>query len=80
LAKKLIQVPYISLVNLIMQKEVVKELIQEDLNPTQLYQEMKALLLGNKREVLLMEYQKLKTAIGSKNASETVAKHILNEL
>jgi lipid-A-disaccharide synthase len=80
LAKKLIKVPYISLVNLIMQKEVVKELIQDDLNPTQLYQEMKALLIGNKREVLLMEYQKLKTAIGSKNASETVAKHILNEL
>jgi lipid-A-disaccharide synthase len=80
LAKKLIQVPYISLVNLIMQKEVVKELIQDDLNPTQLYQEMQAILIGNKREVLLTEYQKLKTAIGSKNASETVAKHILNEL
>lgn len=80
LAKKLIQVPYISLVNLIMQKEVVKELIQDDLNPTLLCQEMKALLIGDKKEVLLTEYQKLKIAIGSKNASELVAKHILNEL
>ena len=80
LAKKLIKVPYISLVNLIMQKEVVTELIQDELNAGQLFQEMQATLIGNKREVLLTEYQKLKTVLGQKNASECVAKHILNEL
>jgi lipid A disaccharide synthetase len=63
-----------------MQKEVVAELIQDELNAGQLFQEMQAIIFGDKKETLRSEYQNLKTILGQKNASECVAKHILNEL
>ncbi|MDP4131887.1 MAG: lipid-A-disaccharide synthase, partial [Bacteroidota bacterium] len=44
IAKRLIKVKYISLVNLIMDKPVVKELIQDEMNALNLVQELKRLL------------------------------------
>jgi lipid-A-disaccharide synthase len=50
IAKRLIKVKYISLVNLIMGKPVVKELIQDDLNATQLRLELNDLLSNPQRQ------------------------------
>ncbi len=44
IAKRLIRVPYISLVNLIMGKEVVKELIQDEMNSENLERELRKIL------------------------------------
>lgn len=44
IAKRLIRVPYISLVNLIMGKEVVKELIQDEMNRENLERELRKIL------------------------------------
>ena len=44
IAKRLIKVPYISLVNLIMDKPVVKELIQQDMNAENVRAELDKLL------------------------------------
>ncbi|MFT2010428.1 lipid-A-disaccharide synthase [Pontibacter sp. 13R65] len=44
IAKRLIKVPYISLVNLIADKQVVTELIQDDFTPKRIVAELKSLL------------------------------------
>jgi lipid-A-disaccharide synthase len=71
IAKRVIRVPYISLVNLIMGKEVVKELIQDELSTPQLVQELRAILpQGTQRQRLLHDYARLREAVGGPGASE----------
>lgn len=60
IAKRLIKVKYISLVNLIMDKLVVRELIQDELTPENLKMELDSLLHDPKRQLQLREdYSKL---------------------
>ncbi|KPM46923.1 lipid-A-disaccharide synthase [Jiulongibacter sediminis] len=80
LAKNLIRVKFISLVNLIMDKEVVNELIQEEFTTTNLYTALHGLIEDTKiKEKQLVSYQKLKVILGDKKASNEAAKIILNE-
>lgn len=75
--KRLIDVKFISLVNLIMDKEVVKELIQHDFNEKNLEIELHKILESNKREELFLNYFKLEQILGGKGASKKVAELIL---
>lgn len=60
IAKRLIKVKYISLVNLIMDKEVVKELIQDELTPENLRKELDGLLKDPQRQQQLRaDYKRL---------------------
>lgn len=78
LAKRLIKVKYISLVNLIMDKPVITELIQADLNEAMLKQELDKLLHNPKHISKLKEdYKQLWHLLGDKNASENAADAIL---
>ncbi|WP_047247297.1 lipid-A-disaccharide synthase [Maribacter thermophilus] len=77
IAKRIITLEYISLVNLIMKKEVVKELIQSDLNHHMLKQELSSILEGPKREEILKNYTLLKTKLGGEGASKKAAAHII---
>ena len=76
IAKRLITLDYISLVNLIMDKEVVKELIQFDMNKENLKKELTKILDVPYREKLLETYIELESQLGGKGASEKVAKEI----
>ncbi len=78
IAKRLISIKYISLVNLIMDKEVVKELIQTEMNATQLTLELRKILPGTaQREVVLKDYQQLKEILkAGGDASAKAAKSI----
>lgn len=79
IAKSLIKVPYISLVNLIMEKEVVKELIQNDLNEENLTKELDSLLKNPKRQRRLLEdLDVLKDRLGNSGASEKAATVIMS--
>ena len=81
LAKWMIKVKYISLVNLIMDKEVVKELIQGDLNEDNLVKELDQLLHNGKRQRQLLEdYEELKDRLGNVGASEKAADIIIGAL
>lgn len=73
IAKRIITLEYISLVNLIMKKEVVKELIQNDLNTERLKKELTAILTGKKREEILSEYTELRQKLGGVGASKKAA-------
>lgn len=76
IARKLIKVKYISLVNLIMDHEIVKELIQDELNETQLKENLTKLLEPNYQTQLKNQYNELRGKLGGKGASERAAKHI----
>ncbi|GEN67503.1 MULTISPECIES: lipid-A-disaccharide synthase [Chryseobacterium] len=78
IAKRLVKnINYISLVNLIMDREVVKELIQNDLNTKNLVDELAKILEGEKREQVLKEYSLLREKLGGKGASDHAAEVIL---
>ena len=81
LAKWMIKVKFISLVNLIMDREVVKELIQGDLNEDNLVKELDQLLHNGKRQRRLLEdYEELKDKLGNVGASEKAAEVIIEAL
>ncbi len=78
IAKKLVKIKYISLVNLILNKLVVKELIQLDMNEKAISKELN-LLLNDKdyRQLQLMQYAELKQMLSlNQNASSEAAQHI----
>lgn len=77
IAKRIITLKFISLVNLIMDKEVVKELIQDDLNKENLKQELNVILKSNKRALILNEYEILEEKLGGKGASSRVAQLLM---
>jgi len=70
IAKKVILVRYISLVNLIMDQEIVKELIQGTCTPSSISREAKKLLPGNlERDKMLQQYSLLQDKVGKPGAS-----------
>ena len=82
IARKLIRVKYISLVNLIMDREVVKELIQDKLTVENLTKELQLLLYDQqKRKQLDEDYKALKRLLSEGgNASMKAAKIIIEML
>jgi lipid-A-disaccharide synthase len=80
IAKRIITLKYISLVNLIMDEEVVTELIQEKCSKKQIRQELKKILEPNYRQILLHKYDVLEQKLGGIGASEKTAKLIVDDL
>ena len=82
IAKRLVNIKYISLVNLIMDKLVVTELIQNDLTTENLRRELQE-LLGNpaRQQQLATDYKALKELLSKGgHASATAAKSIVEFL
>ena len=77
IAKRIITLKFISLVNLIMDKEVVTELIQDDFNEGNLQKELTKILNPNIREALFLNYFELEKKLGGKGASQKVASLIV---
>ncbi len=73
IAKRVISLKYISLVNLILDKEVVTELIQSDLNTQRLQDELARILDPYQRAKLFLDYYDLEKMLGGKGASEKTA-------
>ena len=80
IAKRVINLDYISLVNLIMDKEVVKELIQTEFNTKTLKKALTEILEEEKRKALFDEYYKLEQKLGGVGASANTAKLIVNAI
>ena len=81
IARIVVKVKYISLVNLIMDTEVVRELLQYDLREKTILNELKAVLPGgSKREKILSAYKDLKQRLGPAGASGRIAGEMVEVL
>lgn len=80
IAKRIINLKYISLVNLIMDKPIVTELIQGELNTSNLKKELDKLLDQNHREQVLKDYAELRKKLGGEGASNHTAELIINSI
>ena len=81
LRKHLLKVPYISLVNLVANKEVVTELVAHLMNENNVKKELGEILPGgNKRQQMLEDYEEMNRILGGAGASERAAKAMIETL
>ena len=80
IAKRVISLKYISLVNLIMDAPIVTELIQGELNTKNLKTELEKLLNPEHRAQLLKDYKILREKLGNEGASERTASLIVSSM
>lgn len=81
IGKAVIKVPYISLVNLIADREVVKELIQGEFNSRNLVKELRKILTDN--EFIAQQkagYAEIREKLGQQRAAEKAAKLMIGYL
>lgn len=78
---RVLKVPYVSLVNLVMDREVVRELVQEEMTMESAFAELAAILPGgSKREGMLNDFSRLREVIGEAGASDRVAARMVGML
>ncbi|OUR94495.1 lipid-A-disaccharide synthase [Flavobacteriales bacterium 34_180_T64] len=80
IGKRLVKLDYISLVNLIMNAEVVTELIQNKFNKNTLKKELQNILDDAERIKFFINYYELEKKLGGKGASEKTAKLIIESV
>lgn len=80
IAKRIITLKYISLVNLIMDKEVVTELIQDKFNSKNLKKELSKILDEKGRKKMIETYSVLEEKLGGTGASDKTAQLIVSSL
>ena len=80
IARRLVKIKYISLVNLIMDRPVVTELIQDELSTVKLHLELEQLLLPETRLQLKIDYELLREKLGGNGASARTARAMVRRL
>lgn len=76
-----LKVPYVSLVNLNLRRESVKEIIQSDLSIDRAEQGLREILTGGaERERMLRDFEELRGIIGGAGASDRFARRMVEEL
>ncbi len=81
IARNVVDIAYISLVNLIMDKPVVRELIQQELTAENLKEALMSLLYdANYRSRMIADFRELKMKLGGKGASRVAAEKMLTYL
>lgn len=80
IARQLVNVKYISLVNLILDQPLLKELIQNDFQPELLKLELTALLEPEEQQRLRSGYSELRNKLGNSGAAERTAQLIQSYL
>ncbi len=80
IGKRLVKIKYISLVNLILNKPVVKELIQHDFTEQNISKELNLLLNDVVyTNTIKTEYKQLVKLLGGTGASQRLAEHLKND-
>ncbi len=76
-----IKVKYISLVNLVAEREVVRELIGFNVNEKNIRSELKSIISGGKKRRYILEgYRNVKERLGEAGASKRIASEIVKPL
>ena len=76
LRRRLLKVPYISLVNLVADREVVTELVADTFSIRNIQLELSKILNGPDRQTMLNGYQEVRKRLGNQNASDNTARII----
>ena len=79
IAKLIVNIKYISLVNLIMDQQIVKELIQQDFNKDKIRNELEKILDLNNKKSLQIKYDELTSILGNNGTSKRVALDIIKK-
>jgi lipid-A-disaccharide synthase len=80
IARRIVDVKFISLVNLVLDRKVVTELIQGEFNAINLERELNLILEDNNRQRMVADYRLLKEKLGGPGASARAAESIWNEI
>ena len=81
LRKYFLKVPYVSLVNLIADREVVTELVANTFSVEAIRQELEVLLPGgSKREEMLSDYEEIYRLLGESDAPEKAARLMIESI
>jgi lipid-A-disaccharide synthase len=80
IGKMVIKVPYISLVNLILDKPAVKELIQDAFSKDGLIYELQQLMKPEIRKHIQNDYSAIRNRLSGKNASIIAAQEVVNSI
>ena len=76
IAKRIVKLPWISLVNIIAGKKVVTELIQDDFNPNRINLEIESLIKDENFKAMESAYADLRTTLKGGNVFQEIAKSI----
>lgn len=80
IAKSLIKLEHAGLPNIVAERTVVPELIQNDATPERMAEEVLSMLEGEKREAMLEGYDEIRKNLGRGGATERVAKSVYNAI
>ncbi|WP_113637746.1 lipid-A-disaccharide synthase [Nubsella zeaxanthinifaciens] len=80
IARLLVKIRFISLVNLIVDRKIVTELIQEDCSVQKVTEELQQITSGTGRQQMLEDYKQLHELMGDAGASERTAKLIVQSI
>lgn len=80
IAKRIVDIKYISLVNLIMDRPVVTELIQKEMNVEMVNVELAKILDIDNRKKIFSDYKELRRILGGAGASENAAELMVKQL
>jgi lipid-A-disaccharide synthase len=80
IAKSLVKLPHAGLPNIVAEREVVPELIQDEATPQKMADEVLSMLEGTKREAILEGYDEIKRNLGRGGATDRVAKAVYNTI
>ncbi len=81
LKRHILQVKYVSLVNLIANREVVRELVAETFSVDNIRRELEAILPhGTKRQQMLGDYEEVHRLLGESKAADEAARQMFNLL
>jgi len=80
IVRQIIKIPFISLVNIVMGKKIVAELIQKDLNKERLKVELEKILNSTVRTEMFENYTELRKKLGEKGAAKRTERLIVEAL
>jgi lipid-A-disaccharide synthase len=80
IVRQIIKIPFISLVNIVMGKKIVEELIQKDLNRERLKTAVKKILNPIERTEILQNYEDLRKKLGDKGAAAKVSRLLIDAI
>ena len=78
--RHMLKVKFVSLVNLVAGREVVRELVAESFSVANIRTELAKILDGEAREQMLEGYQEVSRALGDKKAPDNAAKQIFEKV